>query len=259
MKEHILSLSYGKDSIAAIGAIQELGWPLEHIIHVEIYATQTIPADLPPMMSFKAKADEIIKAMTGLTVERVRPEKTYEEQFYTKYSKPDGVRYGQIYGWPMVCHGHNFGAWCNSRLKVSALKKAQKGRIVYIGIAADEPARFHNLSDTKKSPLVAAGWTESDCLRWCKEHDLLSPIYETEMRSGCWFCQNQRVDALRRLRKTYPEYWALMLKWDVDSKRHFRPDGHSVHDYERRFSMEEAGQLNPDDRSFRWKRISETG
>ena len=29
--EYILSLSYGKDSLACLGAIEELGWPLDRI------------------------------------------------------------------------------------------------------------------------------------------------------------------------------------------------------------------------------------
>lgn len=55
--EHILSLSYGKDSLACLGAIEELGWPLDRIVHAEVWATDTIPADLPPMVEFKKKAD----------------------------------------------------------------------------------------------------------------------------------------------------------------------------------------------------------
>ena len=31
--EHILSLSYGKDSLACLGAIKKLGLPLDRIIH----------------------------------------------------------------------------------------------------------------------------------------------------------------------------------------------------------------------------------
>ena len=50
-KEYILSLYYGKDSLACLGAIEELDWPLDRIIHAEIWATDTIPADLPPMVS----------------------------------------------------------------------------------------------------------------------------------------------------------------------------------------------------------------
>lgn len=54
--EHILSLSYGKDSLACLGAIKKLDLPLDRIIHAEIWATDTIPADLPPMIEFKEKA-----------------------------------------------------------------------------------------------------------------------------------------------------------------------------------------------------------
>lgn len=50
MTEHILSLSYGKDSIACIEAIKQLDLPLDRIIHAEVWATDTIPADLPPRM-----------------------------------------------------------------------------------------------------------------------------------------------------------------------------------------------------------------
>lgn len=31
--EYILSLSYGKDSIACLFAIEQLGWPLDRIVH----------------------------------------------------------------------------------------------------------------------------------------------------------------------------------------------------------------------------------
>ena len=55
--EHILSLSYGKDSLACLGAIEQLGWPLDRIVHAEVWATDTIPADLPPMVEFKACLD----------------------------------------------------------------------------------------------------------------------------------------------------------------------------------------------------------
>ena len=69
--EHILSLSYGKDSLACLGAIEKLGWPLDRIVHAEVWATDTIPADLPPMVEFKAKADRIILERWGIEVEHV--------------------------------------------------------------------------------------------------------------------------------------------------------------------------------------------
>lgn len=65
MTQHILSLSYGKNSLACLGAIEQLGWPLDRIVHAEVWATDNIPADLPPMVEFKTKADEIIKKKMG--------------------------------------------------------------------------------------------------------------------------------------------------------------------------------------------------
>lgn len=211
--QYILSLSYGKDSLACLGAIEKLGWPLDRIVHAEVWATGTIPADLPPMVEFKAKADEIIKKRWGIEVERIRSRYSYQDCFYLicgengRQAKSKFA--GRIYGWPYMA-----GPWCNSRLKIAALKKLQpKDSVVYIGIAADEPNRFHNLAETKKSPLVEIGWDEAYCRKWCEENGLLSPIYTTATRGGCWFCHNQGTNQLRLLRKNYPQYWALMLKW----------------------------------------------
>lgn len=54
--QYVLSLSYGKDSIACLAAIEQLGLPLDRIVHAEVWATDTIPADLPPMVEFKKKS-----------------------------------------------------------------------------------------------------------------------------------------------------------------------------------------------------------
>ena len=85
--EHILSLSYGKDSLACLGAIEELGWPLDRIVHAEVLATDTIPADLPPMVEFKANADRIIKDRYGIEVEHIRAKVTYEEQLLGAFAQ----------------------------------------------------------------------------------------------------------------------------------------------------------------------------
>ena len=59
--QYIANVSYGKDSLAMLEIIKQHNMPLDRIVHVEIMATNTIPADLPPMMEFKHKADKIIK------------------------------------------------------------------------------------------------------------------------------------------------------------------------------------------------------
>lgn len=267
MAEHVLSLSYGKDSLACLGAIEELGWPLDRIIHVEVWATDTIPADLPPMVEFKEKADAIIKGRYGIEVEHYcaknidgeKGEKvTYQDGFYHVLQK--GKKKGTIKGFPM-----QRGPWCQ-KLKLDPFKhmEASNGKFIqYLGIAVDEPGRFSILSHIKKSPLVEAGWTEQRCREWCEDNSLLSPIYTDSARGGCWFCHNQGIQQLRMLRRDYPEYWALMLKWDDDSPVTFKAPstkgakGHTVHDFELRFQLEDDGLLSPDDKVFRWNMLEE--
>lgn len=72
--EFVINLSYGKDSLAAIHvAVDILKIPiwLIRIVHAEVWATDTIPADLPPMVEFIRWADGFIKGRWGLTVEHV--------------------------------------------------------------------------------------------------------------------------------------------------------------------------------------------
>ena len=251
--EHILCLSYGKDSLACLGAIEKLGWPLDRVVTVDVMATDTIPADLPPMVEFKAVADKIIQERFGIKVEHVTSGVTFERGFYFKRGRTGRKtkHAGDIYGWPL-----RKGQWCLQQLKRPAFQKIGNSSIQYVGIAADERKRFNNLTEKKKSPLVELGWTEADCRRWCEENGMLSPIYTTEARGGCWFCHNQGAKQLRRLRKNCPEYWALMLKWDKDSCIPFHEDGRTVRDYEARFQLEDAGLVLPD-QPFRWSWIDE--
>lgn len=249
MPEHILSLSYGKDSMACFGACELLGWPIDRVVTADVWATDTIPADLPPMVEFKAKADKIIKERWGIDVEHVRADCTYESEFYRVKEKSERNN-NTIYGFPMVR-----SAWCNWHLKLPALRKAEgKNAISYIGIAVDEPNRYAKMDEYHRSPLVEAGWEESYCRQWCEANDLLSPIYTTATRGGCWFCHNQGVDQLRQLRKNYPDLWALMLKWDDDSPVSFKPDGHTVHDFDARFALEDEGFIKAEDR-FSWSML----
>lgn len=313
MDEHILSLSYGKDSIACLEAIRLLGLPLDRIVHAEIWATDTISADLPPMVEFKSRADRIIKERYGIKVEHIcamrNGEKlTYEKMFYhvPKRRERDDWN-GLPKGFPMqtgsYCKKLKLNAFhtgrlsrvgntnnallhresqnetsrsnlwdfqCEKEIGVPAVSKSafsskpacttgEKINIVqYLGIAADEPERIerHSKRADVRLPLVKIGWDEAYCRQWCEENDLLSPIYTTATHGGCWFCHNQGIDQLRLLRKNYPDLWTLLLKWDNDSPVTFHADGHTVHDFDCRFSYEDFG-IVPCDRKFRWKMLKE--
>lgn len=84
--EYVLSLSYGKDSVACLEAIKILGYPLDRIVHAEVWATETISADLPPMVDFKRKADKIILERYGIKVEHCCATRERERELLTKIS-----------------------------------------------------------------------------------------------------------------------------------------------------------------------------
>ena len=179
--------------------------------------------------------------------------RTFESCFYKKreHSKNESSR-DKIYGWPML-----FSSWCNQGLKVKPYNSYfKKDDVHYLGIALDEPERLSRLSANKISPLEKIGWTEADCYKWCEENNLLSPIYSTEVREGCWFCPKQNIGPLRRLRRYYPELWDLMLKWDNDSPFAFKTDGRTVHDYDKRFELEDQGLLKETERCA-WKKMKQ--
>ena len=187
--EHILSLSYGEDSIACIEAIKRLGLPLDRIVHAEVWATDTIPADLPPMVEFKEKADRIIKKRYGIEVEHVCAKDkdggklTFEKMFYSvpKRKEQNKRLEGCIRGFPPQAGA---GHYC-LKLKSLALPTKSKGIVEYYGITADEKERIErHEKNGVVLPLVQIGWTGANCYLWCNENDLLSPIYKTTARGG---------------------------------------------------------------------------
>jgi hypothetical protein len=131
--------------------------------------------------------------------------------------------------------------------------------IQYLGIAADEPKRIakHIGKPNIILPLVEIGWEEDLCGLISGYQNLLSPVYTTATRDGCWFCHNQSVGRLRLLRKNHPDLWALLLKWDLDSPVSFKPDGRTVHDFDARFAMEDEGLISPDD-PWKWGYLADT-
>ena len=77
--QYIASLSYGKDSLAMIHVIRDvLDLPLDRIITADVWATDTIPAELPPMVEFKEKADRIIKERWGIEVEHLYATRSFQ-------------------------------------------------------------------------------------------------------------------------------------------------------------------------------------
>ena len=86
--EYIARISYGKDSLKMLDVIVSRGLPLDRITTTDVWATDTISANLPPMQAFKDRMDQKIWDLYRIEVEHLcarnkdGSKKTYEQMFY---------------------------------------------------------------------------------------------------------------------------------------------------------------------------------
>lgn len=159
MSEYVLSLSYGKDSTACLGAIKELGWPLHRIITADVWATDTIPADPPPMVEFKAKLDAYILEEFGIQVEHLcamrNGEKlTYEKLFYhIPKRKPKNEAWGGDVLW--------FPAYAAPMVQRTPQNASPAGSLTRSAHGARDSRTGHILG----FPILKGNWCTSDLKR----------------------------------------------------------------------------------------------
>ena len=237
--KYVASLSFGKDSMAMLIKILELGLPLDEIIYCDIRFDDEISGEMPLMAEFIPKAEKILEEKFGVKVKHLRGV-TFKEQFYTV--KKRGNRAGDIYGFPFA-----IGAWCNSRLKIYPIKEylrdIDEPVIQYVGIAYDEPERYEKLNhETHRAPLYELKITEHEAKKICEEYGLLSPIYETSFRSGCWFCIKQRMKQVRYLYENYPNLWNILKEMEKDSYNTFIKYW-GMEDLEKRFEEKKRKEM----------------
>lgn len=86
--EHIARISYGKDSLKMLEVIRSRGLPLDRITTTDVWATDTIPAYLPPLAAFRDRMDQWIWDQYRIEVEHLcsrnkdGTKRTYEQMFY---------------------------------------------------------------------------------------------------------------------------------------------------------------------------------
>lgn len=226
---NIFNLSFGKDSMATLILAAEQGIPIDRVMYCEIKFNDEISGEHPLMAEWIPTAEKRLKELFGITVDHAYSGVGFEGQFYKKYTR--GKFKGFNYGFP-----HVLSPWCNSRLKVSAIKKylsqIHDETTQFVGIAYDEPVRWERMlkKQTEKrkyrSLLVEQKLTEQDAFEICKKYDLLSPMYSVDgiYRGGCWFCPKQCLADLYSLWKTYPKLWQRLCDMELDSHNTFKPN-----------------------------------
>lgn len=215
-KIHIASCSFGKDSIATILLALENGDPLDRVVFAEVMydIERGISGEIPEHIDW-IYSTAIPKLFSmGVKVDVVRSSKDYRSFFV--YAIGGGRHKGKIYGFPI-------GGMCtiNRDCKLTPIRRYYKQFqdyeiIQYVGIAIDEPKRLARLADkgqfNRVSLLEKYNYTEDMAKEKCLEYGLLSPIYESGTRGGCWFCPNVRINNLAKFKLDHPDLWNELLE-----------------------------------------------
>lgn len=124
--------------------------------------------------------------------------------------------------------------------KTKALDQHNKGNIVLIGIAADEPDRLiKERAPGKTFPLAEWGITEAECLAGCYAAGYdWEGLYEKLDRVSCACCAAKNLKELRNIYNDMPEVWADLQARQSKTSRPFKGPGKSVGDLAIRFELE---------------------
>ena len=209
--KYLASCSFGKDSIATILLAIENNEPLDGAVFSEVMfdLARNISGENPEHIEWIYQVAIPELEALGCPVEVVRAERDYVSYFSKIINK--GTRARQAIVFPI-------GGMCAIQrdCKVAPIHKWYKQFtepiIQYVGIAADEPRRLARLKDNQTSLLDKYGYTEEMAMAKCIEYNLVSPIYESSHRGGCWFCPNSKIKVFAEFRKKHPELWSELQR-----------------------------------------------
>lgn len=226
---NIVSMSWGKDSLALALEMTERGIPIHSIVSFDT------GWDFPQLLKTAKEAADFL----GHKVVTLKPVQDFDYlMFDHKPKTTDGsVKHG--WGWPTP---HR---WCTGA-KIKALKKFAKSvpnSVECIGFAADEEHRCHKKEMDGRNvrfPLVEWGITEKDALDICYSYGFdWGGLYNYFDRVSCYLCPHKNIDELRNLRRYFPELWADMLVRD-DKQNHFFRENKKLRWWDERFAYEES-------------------
>ena len=170
----VVSFSGGKDSTAMLLHMMEIGEHIDEVINVDT------GMEFPAMYEHIDRVRQQVED-AGIKYTRLANDKSFEHIMLHKEIKSGkfGTHYG--YGWPTPVI-----RWCTRHMKLDLLKKHLDALkedhevIQCIGLACDEFKRLERPGNQQKGhrhPLVEWGWSEADCLEYCRER-------ERETRAG---------------------------------------------------------------------------
>ena len=140
--KHVVSCSFGKDSIATILLALEHGELLDEAVYCEVMFDNSTSGEVPEHQAFIYQAAIPALEKLGVPVRVLRSEKTYTSVFMGKVTR--GPKKGMIRSFP-VCGK----CYVQRDCKMHPIRQYQKtlpsNTVQYIGIAKNEPQRLARL------------------------------------------------------------------------------------------------------------------
>lgn len=204
--KYIASCSFGKDSLAMVLLLIEMGYQLDEVIFfntgMEFEAIYNVRDRLIPILEER-----------GIKYTELEPQKPFLYNMLERpvESKQNGCHCG--YGW---CGGVcRWGTTEKNRI-IDEYKAGINDEVYeYVGIAADEAWRAKG----KHYPLIDLGMTEAACLAYCWDRGWnwlerttatetgYIDLYKILDRVSCWCCSNKNRKELKNIYIFLPEYW----------------------------------------------------
>lgn len=146
--KHILTCSFGKDSIATALLALQHGEPLDELVYSEVMFSDTVSGELPEHKRFIYETAIPYFEKRGIPTKILRGQKTYLDCFYHIVSR--GNAEGKLASFPLT------GRCSIQRdCKLPPIRTYQKtlpqDTVYYLGIAADEPIRLARLKENQTS------------------------------------------------------------------------------------------------------------
>lgn len=241
-KLFVVSCSFGKDSLAMLLKLIELGKRIDLVVFFDT------GMEFQTIYNLRNKVVALLNKL-GIKYVELRAETPFWVQMLIKEVNPgkDNAHFG--YEW---CGG--MCRWGTSD-KVRICQKYYQDNYPdheiyeYIGIAYDEPKRITD-DEHKLYPLVDLCMTEADCLTYCRSKgyhwieegmdNTFVDLYDILDRVSCWCCANKNLKELKNIYRYLPKYWGYLRGLQSRIDRPFRRCGkeQTIFELEERFKKE---------------------